>query len=134
MRKGLFLALIGLYCLGIALLFTGCATGSSILTGQQRPATNFEEVKFYLEPPAKYDVIGIVEAASDAGLTSQQSQNYAIHELKKQAAKIGANGVLIRQTGEKTSTTVGGYGTGMIWAVPVTSKTIIGTAIYVIEE
>lgn len=126
---------VSVLLMSFSLLFLmGCATGSSILTGTKRPAINIEEVKLYIEPPQKYEVVGIIEAASDLGWTSQQSQNYAVNELKKQAAKIGANGVLIQQTGEKTSTSIGGYGTGIIWAVPVTSKTISGKAIYVFEE
>ncbi len=119
----------------ILFLFLGaCATGSAIVTGTIRPATDPELVKFYLKEPRRYEVIGLVEASSDAGWTSQGSQDYAIAELKKQAAKLGANGVLLTATGEQTSTMVGGYGTGIIWAVPVTAKTIKGMAIFVFEE
>ena len=53
------------------------------------------------------------------------------HQLKKQAAKIGANGVLLNTTGTKSSGMVGGYSGGVYWAVPVDAKTVNGTAILV---
>ena len=90
-------------------------------------------MKLYLEAPKTYEGIGIVNASSDAGWTEQGSVDYAIEELKKQAAKLGANGVLIASTGEQTSTIIGGYGTGYLYAVPVTAKTVSGKAIFVDE-
>ena len=57
--------------------------------------------------------------------------DYAIEELKKQAAKLGANGVLLVSSGEKTTTVVGGYGTGYVYAVPGTGKTVQAKAIFV---
>jgi uncharacterized protein YbjQ (UPF0145 family) len=87
-------------------------------------------VKIYLEPPATFDVIGLVDATSDAGWTQQGSLNYAIEELKKQAAKLGANGVLIVATGETTT----GVVSGQNYAIPVTGKTVHGKAIFVNDE
>ncbi len=113
------------------LLLTGCASGSSIVVGDVREAIDPSKVKLYLEIPESYETIGIVTASSDAGWTEQGSVDYAVEELKNQAAKLGANGVLIESTGEQTSTVIGGYGTGYIYAVPVTSKSVTGKAIYV---
>ena len=45
------------------------------------------------DPPAKFETIGIVEAASEVGFPRQSAQDQAINELKG-AAKVGANGVL----------------------------------------
>ena len=108
-----------------------CASGSYILTGQKRSPTNAIDVKLYTEHPKRYDEIAIVNASSDAGWTEQGSQDYAVQELKNQAAKLGANGILIITTGETVSTTVGSYSNGMVYAFPVTAKTISGKAIYV---
>ena len=125
----------GLVVFGMfVLILMACASGSSILTGNARPATDPASVKLYLEEPQRYEIIGLVQASSDAGWTEQGSQNYAVAELKKQAAKLGANGVLLTTTGEKTSVLFGSSGTGMLWAVPVAAKTINGTAIFVYEE
>jgi len=121
-------------CCLLAIFFIGCATGSVIITGTVRSVIDPQSVKLYLKEPKRYEVIGLVEASSDSGWTEQDSKDYAIAELKKQVAKIGANGVLLTVTGDQTSTMVGGYGTGIIWAMPVTAKVVKGTAIFVYEE
>lgn len=73
-----------------------CASGNALVTGTQRPATNPESVVIYTEAPEKYEVIGIVTASSDATGSAQTDLNYAVAELKKQAAKIGANGIILQ--------------------------------------
>lgn len=115
----------------VVLAIAACASGSAIVTGTTRPAVAPAQVKLYLEPPTEFEVIGLVSASSDAGWTEQGSLDYAIAELKKQAAKLGANGVLIVATGETTSTMVVGHGTGNVYSVPVTAKTVQGRAIFV---
>ncbi|OOE37414.1 hypothetical protein BZG00_15590 [Salinivibrio kushneri] len=117
----------------LAISLVACASGSAIVTGTKRTPVEPNQVKLYLETPAKFEVIGIVNASSDAGWTEQGSVDYAVQELKNQAAKLGANGVLLGATGESTSTVVGGYGTGYMYAIPVTAKTVAGKAIYVSE-
>jgi hypothetical protein len=114
-----------------ALAIVACASGSAIVTGTTRPSVAPEQVKIYLEPPTEFEIIGLVSASSDAGWTEQGSVNYAIAELKKQAAKVGANGVLIVATGQTTSSVVVGQGTGHAYSVPVTAKTVQGKAIFV---
>ena len=101
------------------------------MTGSTRAPIDYGQVRIYLEPPAEFEVIGLVSASSDSGWTEQGSVNYAIDELKKQAAKLGANGVLLVSSGEKTTTVVGGHGTGYLYAVPVTAKTVQGKAIFI---
>ncbi len=78
--------------------------------------------------------------------SSQTSMDKAIQRLKIEAAKLGANGVLIRGTGERPSggvstgsgvatgggSTVGAFGVGI--SFPMTQKTASGVAIYVVEE
>lgn len=108
-----------------------CASGSVILTGTKRPPIEPSLVKLYSEAPAEYEVIGIVSASSDSGWTEQGSVDYAIKELKNQAAKLGANGVIIGAIGESTSTAIGGQGTNYIYTIPVISKNVTGKAIYV---
>jgi len=76
-------------------VLTGCATGSVIITGKERPAITPSEVKIYIDPPSQYETIGLVEASSDVELSRQAAQDRVIKKLKLQAAKIGANGVLL---------------------------------------
>jgi hypothetical protein len=48
--------------------------------------------------PDGAEEIALVQASSDSGWNEQQSVDYAIVELKKQAAKVGANTVVIDAT------------------------------------
>ena len=119
--------------LSIAILFIvllGCSTGSAIITGNVRPAIDPNEVKIFLEPPSQYETIGIVEASSDVEFSSQKAQDRVINELKKQAAKIGANGIILLNTGNTSS---GGAFVGYVYIASDT-KTARGQAIYVIQE
>ncbi len=116
------------------ILLSSCASGSYILTGQKRDPINSSLVKLYTTQPKKYEIIGIVNASSDSGWTQQGDMDLAISELKVQAAKLGANGILLTGTGESTSSTVGGYNNGFVYAFSSTAQTITGQAIYVIEE
>jgi len=113
------------------LTLIGCASGSSIVTGEKRAPIDFNIVKLYLEIPENYEVIGLVKASSDAGWTEQDSVDYAIEELKKQAAKLGANGVLLMATGEQTTMIMVDNGYGGFYSIPSTDQTVSGKAIYV---
>lgn len=120
-----FIFLLALLSLG------GCASGSVIVTGTKRDPLPADLVVIFLEPPASFETIGLVSASSGSGFTEQGSVDYAIGKLKKLAAKLGANGVLLIATGEKTTTAVGGSGSGYFYAVTGTAKTVQGRAIYV---
>lgn len=115
----------------LILVSTACASGTVIVTGTTRPAVAPETVRLYADPPADYEVIGLVSASSDAGWTEQGDVNHAIAELKRQAAKLGANGVLITSTGDRASAVLVPQANGSVVSVPVTAKTIQGRAIFV---
>ncbi|MEW8376446.1 MAG: hypothetical protein AB2722_21265 [Candidatus Thiodiazotropha sp.] len=117
----------------IVSFLSACTSGSSIVTGSVRAPIEFNLVKLYLDPPDNYETIGIVNASSDAGWTEQDSQDYAVNELKKQAAKLGANGVLLTTTGEKNSAMVGTYANGGTYVIPISEQIVTGRAIYVSE-
>ena len=114
-------------------LLLSCASGSYILTGQKRDPINPSLVKLYTSPPNKYEVIGIINASSDSGWTQQGDMDYAVTELKDQAALLGANGILLTGTGESTSSSVGAYNNGVVYSSSSTAQTITGQAIYVME-
>jgi hypothetical protein len=115
----------------LIIFLTGCASGSHIITGKVRTPIDFKQVQLYIDAPEKYETIGIVKSSSDAGWTEQDSQDYAVEELKKQAAKLGANGVLLMTSGESTSTIIGTNPNGSLYATPVSAQTLTGKAIYV---
>lgn len=120
----------GLFALILStVLFVSCisARGTALVTGIQRSATDPETVNIYTEIPENYEVIGLVSASSDSGWTEQECLNYAIDELKKQAAKIGANGIILDSINKSTEEYVMIYGV----AVPVSAQNVSGKAIYV---
>ena len=120
----------------IVLYLGACATGTTLVTGTKRTATNFEQVKIYQVPPANYEVIARVEASSEMGLTDQQSLDFALEEVKKQAAKVGANGVILNAVGKESTGGFGnffsnGYGGGFFVGGDSYAQKISGTAVYV---
>jgi hypothetical protein len=82
-----------LFLAAILAILAGCATGTHIITGNQRSPIPIEQVKLYQTPPAKYEVIGIVNATEPG--RHQAAMDGVTAELKRQAAKIGANGVIL---------------------------------------
>src|SRR5690625_458061 len=120
--------------LTLTLLF-GCATGSSIITGTKRPAINPSEVKIYLDPPTQYENIGIIEVKSDVVFSRQSAQDKAMNELKVRAAKVGANGVLLTNSGSQTVGTAGYYSNGIFYGGGSSDKILAqGRAIYVPKD
>lgn len=129
------------------LLLTGCAS-SAVLIGKARPEISPEQVKLYLRPPNKFEEIALLESSSrnSWAITSQGKMDAVIQRLKKEAAKLGANGILIQGTGSEyggsvntgvgTATAVGNmaYGTGFGASVGAFHKAGSGVAIYVEEQ
>ena len=118
--------------LALVVLFSGCvySDGSTLVTGTPGQTLELSKVQIYLNPPSNYEVIGLINGSGN-GWTEQQSMDLAIDELKKRAASIGANGVLLITTGDKSSGTVGAIYGNSFYAMPVTAKTLSGQAINV---
>ena len=97
-------------------VLAGCASGSALVTGQTRPAIeDYTTVTILTEMPEGAEQIAIVKASSNMGINQQKSLDYAVEELKQQAAKVGANAVVL--TGRDTSSQVTGvpvYGGGTV--------------------
>ena len=128
------------------LAVAACAAGpSSMLVGQARAAISPDQVQLYLEPPAgKYEQIAVVDASSKHSLsfTARAKSDVVIRRLKEQAAKLGANGLLLEQIADDPGGTqlgtdvgteiVGNHGTvdlGLSAAL-ASQKYGRGTAIY----
>lgn len=98
----------------IATCLVACASGSALVTGQAKPPiADFNSIKILTEMPQNAEQIAIVKASSASGWNQQQSLDLAVEELKKQAAKVGANAVVL--TGRDSTTQVTGvpaYGGG----------------------
>ena len=115
-------------------LLSGCATGSSIITGNTRPAVLPTEVRLFLSPPAQFEVIGLVEARSEVGFSRQNAQDRTIENLKRRAGRMGANGILLTHSGDQQSGSVGTVSSGIFFTSTTSHITARGQAIFVIQE
>jgi hypothetical protein len=104
-----FLGLSGLLALGI----TACATDSVIVTGSPRAPISPAEVKIYSQPPPMFEEIAILNASKSVAFTTggQKTVDKVVEGLKEQAAKVGANGIILEGFSDRQTGAVGG-GTG----------------------
>ena len=80
-----------------ALLLGGCATTSHVMLGPAMPALSPDQVRVYSVPPAKYREIAVVEAASGPFTYGEQNKLDAVMaKLRREAASLGANGILLQ--------------------------------------
>ncbi len=126
----------------------GCAAQSHVIVGKVRPPISPDQVKIYLEPPRSFEKIAIIDASSQGSMafTQQQKMDKAIQRLKEEAAKVGANGVLLQESGSQSVGSVGSgfgtasatghsaYGTGVGISGNILVQAANGIAIYVTEE
>jgi len=102
--------------LGFVVVITGCASNSYTIVGQVRPAIDPGRVEIFTSPPRHYEEIALLDASSagDFGHSSRAATNEAIYRMKEDAAKLGANGVLLTGMGERYGGSlgigIGGYG------------------------
>ena len=102
---------ISFTCLGSALL-AACAS-SHVMVGQARPPIAPQDVQVYFQPPPKYEQIAMLDTSSRGSFsfTAQGKTDKVIERLKEEAAKLGANGVLVQGIGDRPSGSVGiGFG------------------------
>jgi hypothetical protein len=100
--------------LSLILLLAGCASSYELI-GTARPPIAPGQVQLYLEPPKReYQQIAIIRTSSKHSLSfsSQGKAEVVVKRLKAQAAKLGANGVLLKQiTDEADEIAAAGVGT-----------------------
>ena len=126
-------------------LLAACAS-SAMITGRVRPPIDPAQVRIYqVPPPGGFEEIAQLETQSGALTYGEQNKlNSVLANLRKEAAKLGANGVLLvgtenGQGGGGTSVgvsggSIGGHGYGGVGVgVDITPKKKYahGIAIYV---
>ena len=119
-------------------VLAGCSTGSALLTGTARDPIDPSGVKIYrFEPSVHFEYVGIVKSEAESLFSQQDALNRATEELKKQAAKMGANGIILDKIGEKqepyTSYTADEDGVVTFDSSTNEYQTLQGDAIYVFE-
>ena len=128
-----------------AALLAACAS-SHVMIGKARPPISPDQVHIYTRPPTvPYEEIARLETSSQGSFsfTAQGKTDAVIKRLKEEAAKLGANGVLLEGIGEEASGSVGtgggstsysrgsSVGGGVGIGVGLTKKVGGGIAIYV---
>jgi hypothetical protein len=94
--------------LALILTLAGCASSYQLI-GQVRPPIPPDQVQLYLEPPKReYQQIAIIKTSSKRSFSfsSQGKAEVVVKRLKAQAAKLGANGVLLKQITDEAEETV----------------------------
>ena len=93
----------------LILLLISCHPVSHVVVGNKREATSPTDVKVYLDYPESYEKIALVDAGSNFSFKDpvilfawQSKMNKALERLKIEAASLGANGILIVNTDNKT--------------------------------
>lgn len=99
-----------------AFLLQACASSSHVMVGQPRAPISPDQVRVYLEPPPHYEQIAALDASSGGFFGSDQSKmDTAMAKLKAEAAKVGANGVLLQAVENQQSGSIGvGVGGGSV--------------------
>jgi hypothetical protein len=127
-------------------------SASTVMVGEPRPPTNPANVKVYMETPRHFDRIAIIRKGSASWAFSDQSQvDEAIAKIRVEAAKVGANGILLQvietNSGGGVGIGIGGFGlgggrhhgwrggnsigVGGSFYAPIMNKTVQAEAIYV---
>ena len=98
-----------------------------MLNGKALPPVPIESVEIYIQKPEfAYVIVGTVEARG-MGLTNEaRDQELAIAALKREAASIGADGVIVTDSDQEIAN-VSQYGTS-------TERRIKGTAIKRVQQ
>lgn len=124
----------------LASTLSACAGTSKVMLGQPRAPIDASQVQIYSTPPPGSVEIAQLEASSAVGFGTQGQTDAAVARLKREAAALGANGVILMGVGSSGSPvgmsvgagsygrhTSGGIGVG----IPTTQRKAAGVAIYV---
>jgi hypothetical protein len=135
------LALSGMAALGLA----ACASDSIVVTGTARPPIPPSEVRIYSRPPVAFEEVAILNTSKSSAFTTggQKTVDKVIAGLKEQAAKLGANGVILEGFSDSQTGSVGAgggsdsvsrnsaVGVGVGGSLGIYKKTGHGVAIFV---
>lgn len=106
-------AAIALVC-----LLANCGTTRTIMVGEPRPAIDPQAVRVYEVPPRHYERIAIINSSGGTSwiFRDRVSMDEAVAKLRGEAARLGANGVLLQHVYDEPagglSVGVGGFGVG----------------------
>jgi hypothetical protein len=89
-----------------------CAPSSHVLVGTARPPISPSQVKVYSHAPPTYEEVAVLDASSKSVFSAggQRTTDKVVERLKAEAAKLGANGVILEGFNE---TQTGSLGSGV---------------------
>ncbi|MFA6134880.1 MAG: hypothetical protein WC869_12770 [Phycisphaerae bacterium] len=102
----------------VALILSGCVSGSQVVTGTARTPVPPYNVTVYTETPAGAETIGLVSANSTASFSWDKAKVQCIEKMREKAGAMGANGIVIKDMNDS------------IWE----GQKMTGTAIYVAKK
>src|SRR5579871_1058615 len=129
----------------LSLCLIACAPSSHVLVGTARPPISAADVKIYLRPPPTFEDIAILNASADSmfGTGGQATVDKVIARLKEEAAKLGANGLILEDISDQQTGAIGGgsssasvsnnsaVGVGLGGSLGIYKKTGHARAVYV---
>tara|TARA_B100000700_G_scaffold184971_1_gene203878 strand:- start:44 stop:397 length:354 start_codon:yes stop_codon:yes gene_type:complete len=114
---------------------------SHIIVGEIREPIDPSSVELYLDYPQEYEKIALIDAGSNFAFKDpaflfdwQSKMDKATERLKIEAAKLGANGVLIINTDNKIYQSINSDGEGSISSSSHAEKLVKAIAIYVVKN
>ena len=123
----------------IVIFFIGCVPVSHIIVGDKREPINPSNVEIYLDYPEQYEKIALIDAGSNFAFKDpailfdwQSKMDKATERLKIEAAKLGANGIMIINTDNKIYQSTSSDGEGSISSSSHSEKFVKAMAIYVL--
>ena len=124
----------------VLLALSGCAGVTKVMLGPARAPVDPSQVQIYSVPPPGAQDIAQLEASSAVGFGTQGQTDAALARLKREAAALGANGIVLMGVGSSGSPVgmsvgAGSYGRhsggGLSVGIPTTQKKAAGMAIWV---
>ena len=114
----------------------GCASKSKSAGPRVLAATTPEQVKIYQTAPKKYEPLAVLvlEIKPEYRWDHRGNANAAFDEMKRQAAALGANGLLLQAPPGQTTALALAGNYGEFYEVPMTTakpRSAVAQAIYV---
>jgi hypothetical protein len=91
-------------------VLAGCASSRAVLVGRARAPISPDRVQIYLQAPdSAYEQIANLTASSRGSfaVTTPRKIDKVIERLKKAAARLGANGLLLHGVGSQSAGSMG---------------------------
>jgi hypothetical protein len=120
----------------LTLTIEGCATSSQLLTGSPRAPISTGDVRVYTQVPQSFEEIAVLSASrksvSSAG--GERAIEKMIESMKAQAARLGANGLLLEDFSDSDAVAVGSAVGSQTYTRNASINVGVGGSLGVIEK